>query len=119
MNLTIGKTTARVKKRITKKKKLEGEKEMLLKVDDNRFINKSDISEVLIENKYVQLKDKSRRTIAYMEFDSEEEAKDYRDKLSFDITDVIGLVAEKVENIGYDLENLLEEMKKISQALYA
>lgn len=93
---------------------------MLLKVSENRYINRFDISEVFIEEKYVWFRDRNRRTIASMGFNSEEEAKEYCDELSSDIiADAIGLVAEKVENIGYDLGDLLEEMKKIRQVLGA
>lgn len=55
-----------------------------------------------------------------MKFNSVEEARDFCDKLALDnISHVIRTVAEKVENVGYDLGDLLDEIKKIRQVLGA
>ena len=91
---------------------------MLLKVNDNRYINRWDIREARIEDKYVWFMDKNGRTLAAMGFNSVEEARGFCDELSSDnISDAIRLVAEKVENFGDDLEDLLRKMKKNKQVL--
>ena len=74
---------------------------MLLKVSDNYYINKSEIREVRIQERYVSFKDKNNRPFGVMIFDSEEEAKKYCDELSLEIhADAIASVAKQVENLG-------------------
>ena len=87
---------------------------MFIKVEENKFINRSSIQEVVRYNNYVYFMNNNRKVIASRKSDSIEEAQDYCEELTLDsIAEVLGFVAEKVENIGYGIEDLLEEMKRI------
>lgn len=93
---------------------------MFIKADEDRFINRDSIYDAVRYDNQVYFKDNSRRTIGSRKFDSIEEAKDYCEKLTSDINaEAVELVVEKVENLGHNLGNLLEEMKKIKQVLGA
>lgn len=93
---------------------------MFIKADENKFINRASIYEVVRYDSDVYFMGSNRRAIGSRKFDSIEEAKDYCEKLTIGINvEAIESVVEKVENLGYNLGNLLEEMKKIRQVLEA
>lgn len=91
---------------------------MFIKVEENKLINRSSIQEVVRYDDCVYFMNNNRRAIASRKFNSIEEAQDYCEELSLDsIAEVIGVMAEKVENIGYGIQDLLEEMKRIGQVM--
>ena len=93
---------------------------MFIKADENKFINRDSIYEVVRYDSHVYFMANNRRAIGSRKFNSIEEAKEYCEELTVDINaEAIESVVEKVENIGYNLSNLLEEMKKIRQVLGA
>lgn len=93
---------------------------MFIKADEDKFINRGSIYEAVRYDSQVYFMGNNRRTIGSRKFDSIEEAKDYCEKLTRDINaEAVELVVERVENLGHNLGNLLEEMKKIRQVLGA
>lgn len=93
---------------------------MFIQADENKFINRASVYEVVRYDSDVYFSNSNKRTIGSKRFDSIEEAKDYCEKLTIDLkVEKIEAVAERVENIGCKLGDLLEEMKKIRQVLGA
>lgn len=58
---------------------------MFIKADENKFINRASIYEVVRYDSHVYFMGNNRRTIGSRKFDSIEEAKDYCEKLTIDI----------------------------------
>ena len=93
---------------------------MFIEEEENKFINRASIYEFVRYDSDVYFMGNNRRPVGSRKFDSIEEAKEYCEKLTRDINaEAIESVVEKVENLGYNLGKLLEEMKKIRQNLGA
>ncbi len=93
---------------------------MFIKADQNKLINRASIYEIVRYDNDVYFMGNNRRTMGSRKFDSIEEAEDYCETLAMDINaEAIELVAEKVKDLGCNLGDLLEEMKKIRQVLGA
>ena len=90
---------------------------MYIELNDTKYINGLYVRTMERKGKDVYFSDKKDVLLGIKEFRNEDEAADFCEQEFCRMLNILAETPHQIENVGYDIESLLKEIKQIKEVL--